>query len=140
MNYKCLKVCSLFFQKILSRCTNTHFIRDPPRVLQDSTPSYHRPCPLSPVLTAFWNRFKQCKQESKKCKTFTLHPNLCPSNHTNQQTWNNANLLKKSSQNELSSMKVCAFQAKWPVLVLASKYSFSKWSHIAQMGAYCNGQ
>src|SRR3954463_9229679 len=59
---------------------------------------------------------KQFKKKSKKYKTFALHPNLCPSNHKNQQTWNNANLLKKSSQNGLSSMKVHGFQAKWPNL------------------------
>ena len=41
-----------------------------------------------------------------------LHPNLFPNNHTNQQTWNNANHLKKSSQNGLSSMKVHGFRSK----------------------------
>ena len=54
LNYKCLIVCSLFFQKFISRCTSTHFIRDPPRVLQDSTPSYHRSCPPPP----FWPHFE----------------------------------------------------------------------------------
>ena len=37
-------------------------------------------------------------------------------------------------------MKVRGFQAKWPMLVLVSKDSFSKWSHFVQMGAYWNGQ
>src|SRR3954465_5413372 len=83
---------------------------------------------------------KQFKKKSKKCKTFPVHPNLCPSNHTNQQTWNNANLLKKSSQNGLSSMKVHGFQAKWPMLVLISKDSFTKLSHFMQKCAYCNGK
>src|SRR3954470_24663922 len=59
---------------------------------------------------------KQFKKKSKKYKTVALHPNLCPSNHTNQQTWNNENLLKKSSQNGLSSMKVHGSQVKWPKL------------------------
>ena len=54
LNYKCLIVCSLFFQKIISRCKSTHFIRDLPRGLQDSTPSYHRPCPPPP----FWPHFE----------------------------------------------------------------------------------
>ena len=35
LNYMCLIVCSLFFQKIISRYTSIHFIIDPPRVLQD---------------------------------------------------------------------------------------------------------
>src|SRR3954471_4054936 len=83
---------------------------------------------------------KQFKKKSKKYKTFALHPNLCPSNHTNQQTWNNANLLKKSSQNGLSSMKVHGFQAKWPMLVLISKDSFTKLCHIFHMCVYLNGQ
>ena len=45
LNYMCLIVCSLFFQKIISRYTSSHLIIDPPRGLQDSTPSYHRSCP-----------------------------------------------------------------------------------------------
>src|SRR3954447_26614682 len=53
------------------------------------------------ILKSVLKQFKK-----NKYKTFALHPNLCPSIHTNQQTWNNANLLKKSSQNGLSSMKV----------------------------------
>src|SRR3954468_13047017 len=52
------------------------------------------------ILKSVLKQFKKIK----KYKTFALHSNLCPSNHTNQQTWNNANLLKKSSQNELSSI------------------------------------
>ena len=60
LNYKCLIVCSLFFQKIISRCTSTHFIRDPPRVLQDFIPSYHRSCPL------FWPLFEIDKTNSEK--------------------------------------------------------------------------
>src|ERR1043165_3483840 len=84
--------------------------------------------------------FKQFKKNQKKYKTFALHPNLCPSNHTNQQTWNNANLLKKSSQNGLSSMKVHGFQAKWQKLQLISNDSFTKCSHILHMCVYLNGQ
>ena len=38
LNYMCLIVCSLFFQKIISRYTSNHIVRDPPRFLQDSTP------------------------------------------------------------------------------------------------------
>ena len=33
LNYMCLIVCSLFFEKIISRYTSSHFIRDPPRLL-----------------------------------------------------------------------------------------------------------
>ena len=65
LNYKCLIVCSLFFKKIISKCTSTHLIRDLQSVLQYSTPSYHRPLPPSTVLTAFWNR---CLNNSKKIK------------------------------------------------------------------------
>src|SRR5437764_4178542 len=81
--------------------------------MQDSTPSYYRACPPLPCCDRILKSvLKQFKKKSKKYKTFALHPNLCPSNHTNQQTWNNANLLKKSSENGLSSMKVHGFQAK----------------------------
>ena len=73
LNYKCLIVCSLFFQKIICKCTSTHFIRDLQRVLQDSTPSYHRPCPPSPVLTVFWNR---CLNNSKKNQK-NIKPSRC---------------------------------------------------------------
>jgi predicted DNA-binding protein (MmcQ/YjbR family) len=73
--------------------------------------------PPLPRFDRIWKSvLKQFKKKSKKCKTFALHPNFCPSNHTNKQTWNNANRLKKSSQNELSSMKFHDFQAKWPKL------------------------
>jgi hypothetical protein len=69
-----------------------------------------------------------------------LHPNLCLSNHTKQQTWNKANILKKSFQNELSSMKIHDFQAKWPMLQLVWKDSFPKWSHILHMCVYYTSQ
>src|SRR3954467_7585361 len=105
----CLIVCSLFFQKIISRDTSIHFIIDPPRVLQNFTPSYHRPCP--PFLPLF-EIDKNNSKKIKKCKTFALHPNLCPSNRSKEQTWNKTNILKKSFQNELSSMKIHDFQAK----------------------------
>ena len=83
--------------------------------------------PPLPRFDRIWKSvLKQFKKKSKKYKTFALHPNLCPSNHTNQQTWNNANLLKKSSQNGLSSMKAHGFQAKWPNLQLISNDSFPK--------------
>ena len=41
----------------------------------------HAPPPL------FWPHFEaglNNSKKSKRCKTFALHPNLCPSNHTNQ--------------------------------------------------------
>ena len=68
---------SLFFifQKIISTYRSSHFIRDPPRVLQDSTPSYHRSCPPS------WPHFEidiNNSKKIKKCKTFVLHHHLCP--------------------------------------------------------------
>ena len=91
LNYKCLIVCSLFFQKktfpsvqvLISSEIYKEFCKIPHLAITGHAP---------------------------------LPPNLCPSNHTNQQTWNKANLLKKSSQNGLSSMKVHGFQAKWPKL------------------------
>src|SRR3954470_16365872 len=105
----CLIVCSLFFQKISYRYTHIHFIIDAPRVLQNFTPSYHRPCPR---FDHFLKSTKIIQKKSKKCKTFALHPNLCPSNRTKEQTWNTTNILKKSFQNELSSLKIHDFQAK----------------------------
>ena len=70
LNYMCLIVCSLFFQKIISRYTSSHFIIDPPRGLQDSTPSYHRSCP------PFWPHFEIDKNNSKKIKK-NVKPSRC---------------------------------------------------------------
>ena len=45
LNYRCLEICSWFFEKNIFRYTTTYFIRDTPRVSQYSTPSYERSCP-----------------------------------------------------------------------------------------------
>src|SRR3954468_7502517 len=103
-------------QVLISSEIYKDFCKIPHLAITGHTPLPRFDCILKSVL----------KQFKKKYKTFALHPNLCPSNHTNQQTWNNANLLKKSSQNGLSSMKVHGFQAKWPKLQLISNDSFPK--------------
>ena len=71
LNYKCLIVCSLFFQKII-----THFIKDPPRFLQDSTPSYHRPCPLprfDRILKSVLNQFKKNQKNTKPSRSNLIY-------------------------------------------------------------------
>ena len=60
LNYSCLIVCSLFFPKIISRYISIYLIRETPKVLQDSTPSYERSWPQ------FWPHFETGIRNSKK--------------------------------------------------------------------------
>ena len=62
LNYMCIIVCSWFLAKIIFRYSSSYFIRDTPRVSQDSSPSYERSCP------PFWPCVQIGIRNSKKFK------------------------------------------------------------------------
>ena len=93
LNCSCLIVCSLFFPKIISRYISIYLIRETPKVLQDSTPSYERSCP------SFWPHFETgIRNSKKKLKTFALCHYMWPTFQEKQETWTTAIVLKKCSQ------------------------------------------
>ena len=109
LNYVFLIVCSLFFQKsfqgtqvVISSGIHQEFCKISSLVITDHAPRFDH----------FLKSTKLIQKKSKIGKSFTVHHNLCLSNHIKQQTWNKANILKKSFQNELWSMKIHNFQAK----------------------------
>ena len=62
LNCRCFLVCSWFLKKIIFRYISIYFIRDIPRVSQDSTPSYERSWP------PFWPYFETGVRNSTKIK------------------------------------------------------------------------
>ena len=60
LNCSCLIVCSLFFQKIISRYISVYLIRETSNVFQDSTTSLERSSP------SFWPHFETGIKNSKK--------------------------------------------------------------------------
>ena len=62
LNYRCLIVCSWFFQKIIFRFTAIYFMIDPQIVLKDYTPRLESSCP------PFWPHFESSTSNSKKIK------------------------------------------------------------------------
>ena len=78
LNSRCLIVFSWFFQKIIFRYKTWHLVRDPLRVLQDSTHSKERSSP------PFWPHFEcglRNSKKSNKCKTFAFCHFMWPSFH-----------------------------------------------------------
>ena len=92
------------------------------------------------VLTAFWNGHEKLKK-SKNWKTFALCHYMWPNCQKNNNKLVIQQFFKKSVlRNELSSVKIHGFQAKWSILWPHSWHSLFKWSHIVQKGASWNGK
>ena len=92
------------------------------------------------ILTAFWNAHKSFKKKQKIGK-----PSHCAIICGQVPRKNNKLVirqlfLKSVLRNELSSVEINGFQAKWSILWPHSWHSLFKWSHIMHKGAYWNGK
>ena len=91
-------------------------------------------------MTAFWNGHKKLKKIEKKWKTFASCHCMWPSSQKNNKLVIRKLFLESVLRNELASMKIHGFQAKWSILWRHSWHSLFKWSHIVHKGASWNGK